>query len=204
MEAKRVFVNCPFDEPYKPLFDAIVFAILDLGFLVTHGLADQGDPLRLKRISDEMRNSRYSIHDLSRIETDIKTGMPRFNMPFEAGMAYSLHQSRERTKRPHDLLLLDSAAHRFQASISDVAGLDPKVHDGKPGKAILAVRTFLRAKSGLQLRPHPYVLRRYQAFRRKLGGSARTIGCTAKDLRSWDYIVDLQALMERWIAENKP
>jgi hypothetical protein len=27
-----VFVNCPFDDGYKPLFNATVFAVLDCGF----------------------------------------------------------------------------------------------------------------------------------------------------------------------------
>jgi hypothetical protein len=27
----HVFINCPFDGDYKPVFDAIVFAIRDLG-----------------------------------------------------------------------------------------------------------------------------------------------------------------------------
>jgi len=28
---KGVFINCPFDAQYKPLFDGIVFAVLDCG-----------------------------------------------------------------------------------------------------------------------------------------------------------------------------
>ncbi len=27
-----VFINCPFDQKYQPIFDAIVFAICDCGF----------------------------------------------------------------------------------------------------------------------------------------------------------------------------
>lgn len=29
---RNVFINCPFDDEYKPLFYAIVFAVNDLGF----------------------------------------------------------------------------------------------------------------------------------------------------------------------------
>ena len=28
----RVFINCPFDQNYKPLFEAIIFTIYDCGF----------------------------------------------------------------------------------------------------------------------------------------------------------------------------
>lgn len=33
-----VFINCPFDNAYKPIFDAIVFAIYDLGFVARSAL----------------------------------------------------------------------------------------------------------------------------------------------------------------------
>ena len=29
---RSVFVNCPFDQRYKALFDCVVFAIIDCGF----------------------------------------------------------------------------------------------------------------------------------------------------------------------------
>lgn len=29
---QNVFINCPFDDPYKPLFDAIIFTVYDMGF----------------------------------------------------------------------------------------------------------------------------------------------------------------------------
>jgi len=32
-KSDNVFINCPFDSDYKPLFDAIVFAIFDFGFV---------------------------------------------------------------------------------------------------------------------------------------------------------------------------
>lgn len=30
--AKNVFINCPFDDDYQPLFNAMVFAVNDMGF----------------------------------------------------------------------------------------------------------------------------------------------------------------------------
>jgi len=38
--AARVFVNCPFDDDYVRAFQAIVFAIHDLGFQARHALID--------------------------------------------------------------------------------------------------------------------------------------------------------------------
>jgi hypothetical protein len=34
----RVFINCPFDDDYKPMVEAIVLAINDCSFMVRHAL----------------------------------------------------------------------------------------------------------------------------------------------------------------------
>ena len=95
----RVFINCPFDRAYKPLFDAILFTLYQLG------------------------------------------RRPCFNMPFEAGIAYALHAD-GRGARRHQLLVLDAKAWQVSVSLSDLAGLDPKIHANKPIRAIHAVRAF--------------------------------------------------------------
>lgn len=58
-----VFINCPFDEKYTKLFHAIVFAIHDLGFQARHALIDDGNAIRLTRITSELRkaNIRFTI-----------------------------------------------------------------------------------------------------------------------------------------------
>src|ERR1039457_427072 len=46
-----VFINCPFDASYRPLFDAIVFAVMALGFEPRCALErDTGTQERLKKI----------------------------------------------------------------------------------------------------------------------------------------------------------
>lgn len=37
----NVFINCPFDSAYKPLFDAIVFAVHDCGFVARCALEEE-------------------------------------------------------------------------------------------------------------------------------------------------------------------
>lgn len=142
-DPQRVFVNCPLDARYKPLFDATVFAIHDLGFQARHApVAQVPEAVRLTRIADELGACRYSIHDLSRVETGGGKRLPCFNMPFEAGIAYGLHHFAVKGSENH-LLLLDAEPHRWQASLSDAAGLDPGVHGNEPGQVIARVRAFL-------------------------------------------------------------
>lgn len=76
-----VFINCPFDDDYKPILRAIVFAVYRCGFYPQTALdEDDGTDLRLLKIIRKMKNCRYGIHDLSRIELN-KANFPRFNMP---------------------------------------------------------------------------------------------------------------------------
>ena len=81
----RVFVNCPFDDKYIPIFHAIIFAIHDLGFQARHALIDNTAALRARRIYEELEGSLYSIHELGQVSLSAKSRLPRFNMPSRQG-----------------------------------------------------------------------------------------------------------------------
>ena len=203
-DEKRVFINCPFDDTYKQLFDATVFAVHDLGFQARHALIDDDIPIRLKRIAEEMVRSTYSIHDLSRVELGGALNLPRFNMPFEAGIAFGLNEFAA-PGRKHHFLLLDAKPYRYQADLSDAAGLDIKVHDNKPEEVIAKVRQFLAAKSGQpKLQGAANIRDRYLLFLAKLPPAAAAQRKTMDELISWDYVNDLQAMMVAWMQSNPP
>ncbi|CAN7609036.1 hypothetical protein LJR084_004650 [Variovorax sp. LjRoot84] len=196
----RVFLNCPFDGKFKPLFDAIVFTIHDLGFQARHALIDDSSVVRVERIASEIATSKYSLHDMSRVQLG-KNKLPRFNMPFEAGIAYAVHAMNP-YQRDHHIGILDGVQYQHNASISDLAGLDTKVHEDDPTKAISCVRDFLRKKSTLSLAGAAHVTKRYLAFRGTLALSAKTNNVKLSELSSWEYANDLQDLMARWISQN--
>src|ERR1051325_3511272 len=83
----NVFINCPFDTTYSPIFEAIVFAVHDAGFRpkCARERLDSSE-VRLQKIVALIRESRFSIHDLSRTEVDSSSALPRFNMPLELGI----------------------------------------------------------------------------------------------------------------------
>jgi hypothetical protein len=95
--AKSVFINCPFDLDYAPLFDAIVFATVCCGFVPRCALESGtvSEP-RVNRIIRALSNCKYSIHDLSRCTGEGSENFARFNMPLELGMAMAPHGPRER------------------------------------------------------------------------------------------------------------
>jgi hypothetical protein len=84
---QNVFINCPFDADYAPIFEAIVFAVNDAGFRpkCARERLDSSE-IRLNKIVDLISSSRYSIHDLSRTTLDEANALPRFNMPLELGI----------------------------------------------------------------------------------------------------------------------
>jgi hypothetical protein len=109
LKSNHVFLNCPFDERYRPIFNAIIFAVSDLGFIARCSLEedDAGDS-RLSKIERMIEECRFGINDLSAVTLDAVTNLPRFNMPLELGLFLgcrrfgSPNQSKKRT------LILDS------------------------------------------------------------------------------------------------
>src|SRR6266852_2810002 len=84
---QNVFINCPFDDDYAPLFESIFFAIYDAGFRPKCARERlDSSQVRLHKIVELISASRYSIHDLSRTALDAANALPRFNMPLELGI----------------------------------------------------------------------------------------------------------------------
>ena len=195
---RSVFLNCPFDEGYKPILDAIMFSIHDSGFVAEIALNDIGTgKFRLAKIVEMIHRCRYSIHDLSRVEE------PRLNMAFECGICYgamAFGGTRHRTK---DLFVLDAEDHRYKKTMSDIGGQDADVHHNDPLKAIDCVRSFLARKSGVK--PFPgaaYIAQRYRRFTDALPGAASIAKVTIDELKTLKYLPDLVNLMVTWQQKN--
>lgn len=110
---RSVFINCPFDPEYAPIFEAVVFAVHDAGFhpRCARERLDSSE-IRLHKIIRLIAGSRFSIHDLSRTELDDATALPRFNMPLELGIDIGCKSfSRAHTRK--SLLIFDSQQYRF-------------------------------------------------------------------------------------------
>ncbi len=80
-QGRDVFINCPFDQQYRPLLHALLFVVHDCGFHARAALEveDSGE-VRVQKILRIIGESPYGIHDISRVES------PRFNMPLELGL----------------------------------------------------------------------------------------------------------------------
>jgi hypothetical protein len=141
---RSVFLNCPFDDLFAPLFHAAVLTIAALGFTPRCARESEGeaDP-RIDRISRGLRESKYSIHDLSRFQLEGPDNLPRFNMPLELGMALSLRYLGRDSGAPHNWVALVPAGFVHQRFISDLAGFDPPSHDQTAASVIRAISGWL-------------------------------------------------------------
>jgi len=65
---RSVFVNCPFDDEFRPILEAILFCITDCDLFPRVSTERLDAENRLDKIVDLIVESRYSIHDLSRVK----------------------------------------------------------------------------------------------------------------------------------------
>jgi len=150
----RVFINCPLDAQYKPIFEAIVFAVLDCGLDPSCALEiDDASEVRIDKIFNIIAECKYGIHDISRTEAAPATGLPRFNMPLELGMFLAAKRFGVGKQKRKVCLILDSTPYRYQQFISDIAGQDIQIHNNSVGEAITAVRNWLRNATRLTALP---------------------------------------------------
>jgi hypothetical protein len=127
-EKDSVFINCPFDEKFNPLFIAMVSALTLLKLTPRSVLEIPRNRHRLDRLVNLIRHCPISIHDLSRVQLDLETPRcPRFNMPFELGMAVSFAKL---NKNRHSFYLFEERRFRLQKTLSDLNGYDPYIHNG--------------------------------------------------------------------------
>lgn len=195
-----VFINCPFDNKYRPILRAVVFAVYDSGFIPRCALEqmDSG-PNRLGRILGIISECRYAIHDISRTELG-RTNLPRFNMPFECGLYWGSQHFGSQWHYDKKLLVLDSEGDRYRDSLSDIAGQDIKVHHNDPRAAIDRVRTWLNSHSRRRTIPGgAEIWRRYELFRAELPAMLRAAKVTRAEINSLDYYVDYTKFVEKWL-----
>lgn len=135
-----VFINCPFDGDYEPLFDALIFSAVCCGFIPLSSAGDGTAEARMERIHRVIASCKYSIHDLSRCRGEGDLNFARFNMPLELGIALGHARVGPDEHEWFGLALSDTESGRY---ISDLLGYDLKRYDGTPGSLVNAVMAWL-------------------------------------------------------------
>ena len=197
--SRRVFINCPFDDAYKPVFDALLFCVYDCGFAPASALerSDSGE-VRFSKIMRLIQICRFGIHDISRTELDDDNGLPRFNMPFELGLFLGCRYADPRRPARKRCLILDREPHRYQKFLSDISGQDIRSHGHDPFVALACVRDWLRSSSADETIPgSDEIAERYRQFQRDLPELCRQLRLTPAKLT----FVDRCLLIQRWLGK---
>lgn len=203
MYEKSVFINCPFDADYMPMLHAITFAISYAGFIPRSALeASDSGQQRLGKLIEIIRDCRYSVHDISRVETVASdpNNLPRFNMPFECGVFFGARYFGSEAQQTKQLIVLDSEKYRFQKTLSDIAGNDPECHNNSPDEVIACVRRFLNDKTKHSNLPGAEFLQtEYARFRAAMPALVKDLKISMREIEQSAYWKDYANTVEVWL-----
>ena len=141
--SKNVFIDCPFDSRYIPLLRPLLFTVLSLEYnpRIASESFDSGEA-RLSMICQLIRESKFSIHDISRIKASSAGELYRLNMPFELGVDLGCRLFSGGEGREKRCLILEKERFRYQRALSDMSNSDIKSHGDDPERLVREVRNW--------------------------------------------------------------
>jgi hypothetical protein len=116
----HAFLNIPYDSRFESMYLAYIAGLCGFGLIPKAALEIPSSQRRLDIIIQLINGCAFSFHDLSCIE-------PRFNMPFELGLAVVRAC---KAPRRHAVFVFEAEKYRIQRTLSDLNGTDVYIHDG--------------------------------------------------------------------------
>lgn len=201
---RSVFVNCPFDDDFAPVLQAIAFCVTYLGF---HPRLAPENPdnsaARLERIAELIRGSKYGIHDLSRCRAGAADEFARMNMPFELGLDHACRLFGSDASAEKVLLVLEHSRYDYQRALSDIAGWDIRDHGGNPVQAVRHVRSWLVAQAGAPRVGAALIQGKYLLFQEWYYERELATGSSEEDIRAYPTH-ELVTAMHEWMEAGQP
>ena len=198
MNLNNVFINCPYDNQYFTLLKPLLFTLIYIDLKPKISETSDSGAIRLHKIKSMMSESKYSIHDLSRMEP-IKAGdLPRFNMPFECGIDFGIKLTNEKMESKK-FLILEKEQFRYQKVISDISGNDIKAHKNDPEEIIKAVRDWFKPTNP-RIPRHKEIWLAYAEFEFDYEEILNSEGYDPKDINALTFS-DIIENMTIWIRD---
>lgn len=174
LSSKNVFINCPYDIEYLKILHPVIFTVKFLGFQPRLAMesADSGE-VRIHRILNLIKKSRYAIHDLSRLRAHHRGENFRLNMPFELGLDIGCRVFGKSQFKYKKCLVLEKDRHSMKAALSDLSNSDVCSHNNKPEIAVRCVRNWLVQEARAR-KPSGTVI--WYKFNDFMGDLDRTLG----------------------------
>jgi hypothetical protein len=201
---RSVFVNCPFDDDFAPLLQAIAFCITDLGFFPRLAPENADNAAnRLDRIIELIRGSKYGIHDLSRCKSAAAGEYARLNMPFELGLDHGGARFGDGQLGGKSILILEKIRYDYQKGLSDISGWDIHAHEGDYIKVVRIVSSWLIRQAGADPVGPAKIQGRYLTFQEWYWERETMRGASDDDIRAYPTIQVVNAMRE-WAEAGKP
>lgn len=200
---KSVFINCPLDEEYEGILQAILFCIVYLGFhpRIATERADSAES-RLSKIIELIEASKYSVHDLSRSQASAAGEHFRLNMPFELGIDFGCRRYAEGCA-DKKILILEQRRYQLKAALSDLAGCDVEPRGNNFGNAMRKVRNWLVSEAGAAKVGASSILGKYINFQQWYYETQLAAGFSEEDIKDYPTSELLDAMNE-WIDAGQP
>ena len=199
-----MFINCPFDNDYDPILQAMLFCVAYLGFTprIARERNDSGES-RLEKIKGLIAESRYSVHDLSRSKSRRRNEHARHNMPFELGLDYGCRQY-SKLHAGKRFLILSEKQYDYLKSLSDLSGCDIDSHHGDFQIAMRRVRNWL-VNDAKAPRNSSFgtVLAKYSDFQGWHYARQLYTGCTDDEIKDYPTKELFDATL-LWLAVGEP
>lgn len=201
MKNKNVFINCPYDNEYRPLMHLLIYMVckFDHKPQLAGMYADVDD--RMTKILKMIQESEIGIHDISLMEFDGKNNLARFNMPFELGIDYA---HKKFVNENNKLLIMEKEPYLSKKALSDLSGNDIVAHKNDPEEVIKSVRNFFIGLYKLKnIKYQAAIMNEYQTvFEFWLREKLTSLGYPEKYLSMDISISEFVSFVEDFFKEN--
>lgn len=201
--SNNVFINCPFDNEFKPLLKALIFELIYLGFTPKLSQTISSSSIRINEIKELIKTCKFGIHDLSRSKAMSEGELPRFNMPYELGLDIGAFEYGTRNLKKKRILILETERYHYQKVISDIAGQDIENHDDNPKTLIVKVRNWFSAnfpEDSIAGQSEIWIA--YNQFVEDLNANLTDENYTEEDIQEMP-IIDFIKFSKDWIKQFK-
>lgn len=199
---RNVFINCPFDRKFKKFLEPLLFTVLYCDFYPLISQTFDSGSNRLQNILGLIKNSKFSIHDLSRMQATQAGEIARFNMPFELGMDIGARNSDNPKFTCKKCLIIDSHKYRYQVALSDISGNDIEIYNYNIQDLVRIVRNWLNSQYKNKIPGPKLIFEDFKEFKVDYQEALSTNGFSQEDINNLpksEYI----HLAREWIKSRK-